>query len=104
MNRRRVVALACFIVVGAVLFVAFAPIVGVQAEPVGAIYQSTVIATEGNQTKTITLVYDWPTEPSVASLSYCYWGSGALLQNGTYHPFVVSHTLIGGEWCPAIKP
>lgn len=91
-------------VTAALLFVLFVPLIGVQAEPLGVTYQSTVTSTTGNSTRTYVLVYDWPTESSSASLSYCFLGKGALFQNGTYNPFVVSRTLIGGEWCPAIKP
>ncbi len=91
-------------ILGSIPFAFFVPIISVQAEPVGAVYYSTTVTSEGNQTTTSVLVHDWPTESSVASLTYCFWGEGALLQNGTYHPFQVSHTLIGGEWCPALKP
>ncbi len=104
MKRERTAALLVVGTVGAVAFVLLVPLIGVEAEPIGVQWQSTTTSTEGNQTRTMILYYDWPTESSAASVSYCLWGSGALFQNGTYHPFVISHTLIGGQWCPAIRP
>ncbi len=102
--RRRWAVLSVAILAGSLLFALFVPIIQVEAKPVGVVYMRTTTTTEVNQTKTLILVYNWPTETSISSLTYCLWGSGALFQNGTYHPFIVSHTLIGGQWCPALKP
>ncbi len=80
------------------VIVIFFPLLGVDAN--FQLY-SNVTKVEGNQTWTITGVSLPPPYNAMASISYCLVGYGALLQNGTYNPLVVSHL---GLFCSTPQP
>ena len=100
-RRSRLIATVTIIVLviaaGVILFV---PLFGVEATPpnFGGVVTTTTI--QGNQTRTLTLSQIPPTYNSTGSLSYCFWGYGALFQNGAYYPFTASHVQLEGAFCP----
>ncbi len=104
-RRWRLIAAVVVIVLALIaVVVLFVPLFGVEATPPN--FQGVVTTTtmEGNQTKTLTLIQNPPTYNSTGSLSYCFWGYGALLQNGNYYPLTTSHLQVTGAFCPAPQP
>jgi len=92
-----VVVIVLALIAAVVLFV---PLFGVEATPPN--FQGVVTTTtiEGNQTKTLTLLSSPPVYNSTASLSYCFWGYGALFQNGAYYTLTASHFQLERAFCP----
>lgn len=60
----------------------------------------TTTTVNGNQTGTISIFNTPGPIPSSGSLTYCFWGEGALLQNGKYYSFTVSRVLNENSFCP----
>jgi len=83
------------------IVILFVPLFGVEAVPPNFQYVVTTTTIQGNQTKTLTLLSNPPFYNSTGSLSYCFWGYGALLQNGRYYPLTTSHAQVVGAFCPA---
>lgn len=99
---KKITIAICAVVIlmlASVLVFLFVPLVGAEAVPPDFKYYSTGTITRGNQTETVTYVYDPPAISSEVSLSFCFFGHGALYQNGTYYPYTASHLQVGGEFC-----
>jgi len=104
MRKRGIVYIITGLVALSIVVVLFVPLVGVEATPPNFQPYSTITTVEGNQTRTFTLVATPPTYNSMASISYCFWGYGALLQNGNYYPITTSHLQVVGAFCPTPQP
>lgn len=88
MLRRTLTVVAVVIVLLCIIFVFFVPVIAVLTTPPDFppySYQTTIIQ---GQTTTLTLVNTPVISESLASLSYCFWGYGALLQGYNYYPYV----------------
>ncbi len=100
MKRRKYAYIVGAFTLFCVAIVLFVPFFRVEATPPDFQPYSTTTTVEGTQTKTFTLVATPPTYPSTASLSFCFWGFGALVQNGRYYPLTTSHLQVEGAVCP----
>jgi hypothetical protein len=97
---RLIVAVAVVVWALAAVVILFVPLFGVEATTPGILPVVTTTTIQGNQTKTLTLPIVLPTYNSTASLSYCFWGYGALFQNGAYYPLTTSHYQSERAFCP----
>jgi hypothetical protein len=101
---RLIASVVVIVMALAAVVILFVPLVGVEAVPPNFQAYVTTTAIEGNQTHTLTLVATPQTYNSTASLSYCFWGYGALFENGTYYPLTTSHLQVEGAFCPTPQP
>ena len=100
-RRWRLIATVVIIVLAlTAVVILFVPLFGAEAVPPNFQYVVTTTTIQGNQTKTLTLLSNPPFYNSTASLSYCFWGYGALFQNGKYYPLTASHFQLEGAFCP----
>ena len=104
MRKRGYVCIITGLIALSVIVILFFPLVAVEATPPDFQSYSTVTTVERNQTRTFTLVATPPIYGSVASISYCLWGYGALLQNGSYYLPTTSHLQVVGAFCPTPQP
>jgi len=104
MRKRSYVYIITGLIAFSIAIILFVPLVAVEATPPNFQGYSTITTVEGNQTRTLTLVATPPTYGSTASISYCFWGYGALLQNGNYYPLTTSHLQVMGAFCPTPQP
>jgi hypothetical protein len=82
-----------------IFFVPLFPIEAVQPDFQSVSHYVTV---QGTQTTTETLVALPPTDESLGSFSFCFWGHGALLQeDGRYYPLTQPIMKVEGAFCPA---
>jgi len=97
----RLIAAVVVIVLALIaVVILFVPLFGVEATPPNFRGVVTTTTIQGNQTKLLTLVENPPIYNSTASLTYCFWGYGALSQNGAYYPLTTSHVQIESAFCP----
>ncbi len=103
--KRRTIAILTVLLGAAtiVILVVFAPVVSLTADIPGSGGFSTTAMAQGNTTRTLTLVGTPGYGQGLGSMTFCYFGQGALLINGTYYPLTKPTLQIVGASCPAIR-
>jgi len=88
--RRALILCGAIIAIG---FTLFAPVVSVNTDiPVGGGISVTTVV----QTNTASTI-------GFGSISFCYFGEGALLIQGAYYPLTKSTVEVVGAYCPALQ-
>lgn len=87
----------------AVAFLLFAPVVSLNAEVPDTGGHSTITITQGNTTRTAIAVSLSSSGQGLGSVTFCYFGQGALLVNGAYYPLTKVRLHIMGASCPAVR-
>lgn len=103
MKRRKALALFCVVAIAIVISAVFAPVVSLEADIPGSGGIFTTTTTYANTTSTLTEVATPGFDRGLGSITFCYFGQGALLIQGAYYPLTKPTLQIVGAFCPALR-
>jgi hypothetical protein len=87
----------------AAAFLIFAPVVSLTTDAPYPGGYSTITVTQGNTTRTVVAVSTPYFRHALGSVTFCYFGQGAVFVDGAYFPMTKVGVYIVGESCPAIR-
>jgi hypothetical protein len=104
MKGRTKVVVAGLAVVVVVAFILFAPVVSLIADVPNTGGFSTTTTVQGNTTSTLTMVGTPEYGQALGSITFCYYGLGGLLMQGTFYILSSPTLQTTDNSCPALRP